>query len=194
MNSTLKISDIKYYSIAILTGSFSLFPFAIFFKVNFKLSLHTINEFYLVFYFVFLVLSILVGLIFLELAMLFEGIFDKKLSTKKINYFLDIKEEPIHNSNWYLYLFKTNKIHEVIDYIVFRLKFQLTSIFSLILFNVGILILKYYKINLSVFIIELSIFLSIIFVLFLFKRAWNNCKNLSFLRFSYNQYLEENNL
>ena len=193
MQGVLNTNDIKYYSIALLTGSFSLFPFASIFINNYPSLLNTNEDIYTAYYFVFLVFALLLGLLFLEFALWIEGKYDEILSTKPENYFVDTEKDEFHNSHWYDYLLKSKKIHDVIAYIVFRLKFQFALSFSLFFFIIGLIILNCNQHYLSSIELISVIFFNALLMYALLKRAWQNCISLSYLRYRYNVHFDEIN-
>ncbi len=194
MQGVLNTNDIKYYSIALLSGSFSLLPYLSIFMNKYPLLLKSNEHLLTAFYFVFLVLSLLLGLLFLEFAGWVEGKFDDMLSTKQETFFLDEDAHTkFHNINWYNYLLKSKKINIVILYIVFRLKFELALIFSLFIFNIGIIILNCSEHYLSSIELISIIFIIGILIYNLLRRAWQNCISLSYLRYRYNVHFDEIN-
>jgi hypothetical protein len=194
MQGILNTRDIKYYSIAVLTGSFSLFPFAALFINKYPLILKSTNSVFTTYWYVFIVIALLLGLLFLEFAGWVEDKFDNMLSTKQKTFFLDEDAHTkFHNINWYNYLIKSKKINIVILYIVFRLKFELALIFSLFIFKIGIIILNCSEHYLSSIELISIIFIIGILIYNLLRRAWLNCISLSYLRYRYNVHFDEIN-
>jgi hypothetical protein len=193
MQGVLNTNDIKYYSIALLSGSFSLLPFAGCCINKYPLLLKSNEHILTAFYFVFLFLALLLGLLFLEFALWIESKYDEILSAKQESYFLDNEENKFHNANWYAYLLKSSKIHDVIFYIVFRMKFQFAFSFSLFFFVIGLIIINCKQHYITSIELISVIFLTGLLIYSLLKRAWQNCISLSYLRFKYNTHNGELN-
>jgi hypothetical protein len=140
------ISNIKFYSIALLCGGLVLSPIIYYLLLEYPLIGNNIfcNE-TLVTFVIFLA-SLIIGLLILDVATWLEGDIDEKLNnTLKEDDYSDSNDEKPHYREWYRYLLVSNNneliIHKVISYIVFRVKFELALFISLIVFYIEFLTL-----------------------------------------------------
>ena len=179
------------YGIALICGSFANIPFSLFFALSFPELMDFISKYPLAATFIFLVMALIFGFIFLEIAVVLESIYDSKL-TKYYNsgkifksYEVTEKENPFL-ANWYSYLLKKvddkKIVHGLIKYLVQRLVFLLSFISALVLFFVFLIIIYIKSCSINYYYMFMAVIFWFFLIKVIFKRAYTISSHLAYLR------------